>query len=86
MTTTTTPVQTQPSVITLTLTPTFKLVFLAVLGITVLAMILGCSLAMVGFGAKGRPDPNLTAAMQACITTWKLGFGAIIGLLGGKAM
>lgn len=73
-------------VITMTLTPTFKLVFLAVLGVTVLSMVFGCSLAVLAPGPDEQPNPNLTAAMHACLTTWKLGFGAIVGLLGGKAM
>ena len=67
--------------ITVTLTPAFKLVFLSVLGITVLSMVLSCYLV-----ASGAASEDKTALVQACLTTWKLGFGAIIGLLGGKAI
>ena len=76
----TAPSQPSPRVTTLTLTPTFKLVFLSVVGITVLAMVLSCYL------LSGPKSEERTALMNAFLTTWKLGFGAIIGLLGGKAM
>ena len=68
-------------VITVTLTPTFKLIFLSVLGITVLSMVLSCYL-----WASNPASAEKSALMAALMTTWKLGFGAIIGLLGGKAI
>jgi len=71
----------QTQVITVTLTPTFKLVFLSVLGITVLSMMIGCYLVTV----HAESDAG-KALMTTCMTTFKLGFGAIIGLLGGKTM
>ena len=70
----------RPRVVTFTLTPAFKLVFLSVLGITLLSIVLSCSLAVMG-----EPNEEKSALVQALLTTWKLGFGAIIGLLGGKA-
>jgi len=71
----------QEQVLTLTLTPTFKLVFLSVLAITVLSMIVGCCLVV----ASVESEPA-KALMTTCLSTFKLGFGAIIGLLGGKAI
>lgn len=69
------------TVLTVTLSPAFKLIFCSVLGITVLSMALGCSLVALGVQTvEGK------ALFDLCVTTWKLGFGAIIGLLGGKAI
>lgn len=69
------------TVLTVTLSPVFKLIFCSVLGITVLSMALGCSLVALGVQTvEGK------ALFDLCVTTWKLGFGAIIGLLGGKAI
>lgn len=76
------PARQQPSsVFTVTLTPTFKLVFLSALSITILSVILCCPLAILG-----AETPEKKALFEACLTTFKLGFGAIIGLLGGKAL
>ena len=76
------PTRQQPSsVVTVTLTPTFKLVFLSALCITILSVILCCPLAILG-----AETPEKKALFEACLTTFKLGFGAIIGLLGGKAL
>ena len=72
-----------PNIATLTLTPVFKLVFLSVLGITVLSMILCCPLALLN---QTTALPHVGALFEAFATTWKLGFGAIIGLLGGKSL
>ena len=74
-----------PTVVTVTLTPAFKLVFLSVLSITVLSIILCCPLVFLTM-TKPDSDPHLTALLEACLTTWKMGFGAIIGLLGGKSL
>jgi hypothetical protein len=70
-------------VIELTLSPAFKLVFISVLSLTILSMLVACPIAIL------RPAPEnlqLNIVFETCITTFKLGFGAIIGLLGGKAL
>ena len=69
------------SVVTLTLTPAFKLVFVSALCITLLSVIVCCPLAVLGASTM-----EAKALFEACLTTFKLGFGAIIGLLGGKAL
>ena len=65
-----------------TVSPTFKLVFWAVLLLTVLFALLAVIIAFFA------PQP-LTSTQQAVFETfnlmWKVGFGAIVGLIGGKA-
>ena len=68
-------------VLSIPLSPTFKLVFVSVLGLTILCLIIGCSL--VGLGVKSDEGKVL---FELCTTAFKLGFGAIIGLVGGKAL
>jgi hypothetical protein len=75
--------QNPANAVVITLSPAFKLVFLTIVGITVLTMIVSCYL--VSLGPTNPPDPERSALLQAFATTWKLGFGAIVGLLGGKA-
>lgn len=60
----------------------FKLVFLAVLFLSVLS--LGISVALAVFVKDpGEPVKNL---IETCSTVFKLGCGAVFGLLGGKAL
>lgn len=47
--------------------------------LTVLALILNVLLAMFGDGSE-----QVQAAAEACSTTYKMGFGAIVGLIGGR--
>jgi hypothetical protein len=62
------------------LSPTFKLVFLCVLFIT-----LCCGTAQILLAAIWpAPTPNQHAAFEAMSFAWKLGLGAIFGLLGAK--
>ena len=69
-----------------TVTVTFKWVFLAVLGLTVLCLILACALIGLSFRA-GRPMAKDESAMfEVCTSTFKLGFGELMGLFGGKAL
>jgi hypothetical protein len=60
--------------------PTFKLVFLSVLGITIAAGILQIALATVW----STPTANQQSTFEAMGFAWKVGIGAIFGLLGGK--
>jgi hypothetical protein len=61
------------------LTPQFKLIFSTVAALTVLALILNVVLA-----AFGGDSEQVKAAAEACSTTYKMGFGAIVGLIGGR--
>ncbi|MFD0003003.1 hypothetical protein ACFVJ4_11320 [Streptomyces sp. NPDC127178] len=61
------------------LTPRFKLIFSTVAVLTVLALILNVLLA-----AFGGDSEQVKAAAEACSTTYMMGFGAIVGLIGGK--
>ncbi len=65
-----------------TLSPGFKLVFLSVLTLPLL------SLAVVIFLAISQHDPSeqVKGLIETCSTTFKMGFGAIVGLIGGKAL
>lgn len=59
--------------------PHFKLIFSTVAALTVLAMILNVLLA-----ALGSESEQVRAAAEACSTTYKMGFGAIVGLIGSR--
>lgn len=63
-----------------TLSPRFKLVFLSVLALTILAAI-GAFVHAAWFRS---PTPNQQNVFEALEFTWKAGLGAILGLLGGK--
>jgi hypothetical protein len=51
-----------------------------VAALTALALILTVMLA-----AFGGDSEQVKAAAEACSTTYKMGFGAIVGLIGGRA-
>jgi hypothetical protein len=55
-------------------------VFLSVLGITIAAGIVQIVLATVWTA----PTPNQQTTFEAMGFAWKVGIGAIVGLLGGK--
>ena len=61
--------------------PVFRLVFLTVLGLTATSMGVCVLLSL----AARQTDP-VRQLIETCSTTFKLGFGAIVGLLGGKAI
>lgn len=63
------------------LTPTFKLVFLSVLSITMVSLALNVILVLV----LDNPSNEAKNLMETCSTIVKAGFGAIVGLIGGKA-
>lgn len=65
--------------LTVTLSPMFKMVFLSVLGITVLAMFITCALV----AANNQTDQG-KALFELFASLTKMGFGAMLGLLGGK--
>jgi hypothetical protein len=70
-----------PAAAAIALTPTFKLVFISVLSLTILSLLV--SLILVLYGRDTEDSKRL---IESCSTTWKLGFGAIVGLIGGKAL
>ncbi|WP_328989519.1 hypothetical protein OG394_25130 [Kribbella sp. NBC_01245] len=65
-----------------TLSPVFKLVFLSVFGITVGALLINVALVMI----LDEPTAQAASLIETCSTMAKAGFGAIIGLIGGKAL
>jgi hypothetical protein len=68
-----------------TLTPRFKAVFLAVFSITVLSLIGYVTLAVMA-GVNSMDSSTLDGAIETLKTAFISGFGAILGLLGGKAL
>lgn len=72
-----------PPVASMTLTPAFKLVFMAVLCVTVGAL---AAQVLMAIFVKSANDPEAQNTMETCSTIAKLGFGAMVGLLGGKAV
>jgi len=63
------------------LTPAFKLAVTVVTSLTVL------SLAVCVFLALAAPKGDeVNALFETCSTTFKMGFGALVGLVGGKAL
>ena len=70
----------------LVITANFKLVFLAVLGLTLLCLVITIWLAVIN-------SSNMTMAQvpemqrrifESCSIGWQSGFGAMLGLIGGK--
>lgn len=61
--------------------PAFKLVFWSVLGLTILSLLVSVWLA-----TWGKETEETKRLIETCSTTWKLGFGALVGLIGGKAL
>lgn len=71
----------QPPVATVTLTPVFKLVFTSVLSITLICLVVAIFLAM-----RSNPSEEIKSLNEKVLSVFTLGCGAIIGLLGGKAL
>lgn len=61
--------------------PHFKLIFCTVVALTVLALSLNVLLAVFGSDSD-----QVRAVAETCSTTYKMGFGAIVGLIGGRAL
>jgi len=65
----------------------FKMIFLAVLAITILCLIGIGALAI--FGSQATESSSISVAQKnfytACSFGWQSGVGAIFGLIGGKA-
>jgi len=74
------------TVLTVTLSPAFLLVFKSVLALTLICLVLGCSLVGLTVHSGRTLTPQETGLLDLFTSTFKLGFGAIIGLLGGKAL
>ncbi len=64
------------------LRPTVKLVFLSVLALTILSLAVSISLAVM----FPSPSDQIRGLIEMCSTTYKMGFGAVVGLIGGKAI
>ena len=60
--------------------PFFKLIFFSVLGLTALSLGVNVSLVF----SFSNPSQEVKSLIETCSTTWKLGFGALLGLIGGK--
>ena len=63
------------------ISPMFKLIFVTVLGLTVASLIILC---VMSIACSNMTQPQISL-FETCSTTWKMGFGAIVGLIGGKA-
>jgi hypothetical protein len=74
------------TVLTVTLSPAFLLVFKSVLALTLICLVLGCSLVGLSVHSGRTLTSQETVLLDLFTSTFKLGFGAIIGLLGGKAL
>lgn len=66
---------------TITLTPAFKLIFICVTALTLLFLAISVSLVC----AVDQTD-GIKSLTEKCSTAWQMGFGAIVGLIGGKAV
>ncbi len=64
----------------LAFSPSFKLAFFTVLGLTILSLLVSVLLVL-----QDRQSTEAKQLIDSCSTTWKMGFGAIVGLIGGKA-
>jgi hypothetical protein len=61
--------------------PPFRLVFLAVFAITLVSI--GVSIYVAAYL---EPTKDTELLLEGCMTTWKMGVGASLGLLGGKSI
>jgi len=68
-----------------TLTPRFKAIFLAVFSITLLSLLGYITLTLIA-AIYSIDSPTLDGSLETLKTAFISGFGAIVGLLGGKAL
>lgn len=64
----------------ISITPAFKLTFNAGMILTIISLVVAIYLS-----GMTEPTPQQVKLFDTCSTTWKMGFGVLIGLLGGKA-
>ena len=76
-------IDTPSSDATITLSRRFTAVFGAVALLTALGMILSCS--MIFAGVELKPGSEQAGLLQALTSAWKMGFGAMLGMVGAKA-
>ncbi|MFX0135620.1 MAG: hypothetical protein ACFFDN_18385 [Candidatus Hodarchaeota archaeon] len=58
----------------------FRPIFLTVVGLTFVSLVVCFYLSF-----KGELSTAQQQLFETCSTTWKMGFGAIVGLIGGRA-
>ena len=63
------------------LNPAFKLSLICVAGFTFLAFVTNVALAVFA-----PPSDEVKALIETCAITYQTGFGALVGLIGGKAL
>jgi hypothetical protein len=61
--------------------PGFKTVLVIVTALTVLSLMTSVALSL-----WGRENEATERLIETCATTWKMGFAAIIGLIGGRTL
>jgi hypothetical protein len=71
----------QPNPPAITLDPAFKLVLIIVTSLTVVLLFV-----MIGLAITGATNDASKNLFDTCSTGFKIGLGAIVGLLGGKAL
>ena len=64
------------------LDPRFKVSLICVAGFTFLALLANIALAVF----VANPSDEVKALIDTVSTTYKMGFGALVGLIGGKAL
>jgi hypothetical protein len=67
----------------ITISPVFKLAFITAAGFTLLSLTVVVLMTILISGEFSDQQRKL---FDLCSTTWQMGFGAIIGLIGGKAI
>jgi hypothetical protein len=72
-----------PTATVITLSPAFKVILLCVMALTIL--FLGSNFYLAVAFAHPTPE-DIRNLGEKCATAWQMGFGAIVGLIGGKAV